>query len=156
MVDGGRREALDAPLLPTPPASLDAAIDIALRTRPDLRLARLTEEVAQAGYRLARAEAAPQVSAFVSYTNLLGTFDNTPIGVLTDRDKLIGYGVSITLPILIRNQGTKEAAQLAITQARARREFTESAIRAEVAATVNDPAEVADELRHLIAVASAG
>jgi cobalt-zinc-cadmium efflux system outer membrane protein len=128
------REVLDAPLLPAPPASLDAAIEIALRTRPDLRLARLTEEVAQAGYRLARAEAAPQVSAFVSYTNLLGAFDNTPIGVLTDRDKLIGYGVSITLPILNRNQGTKEAAQLAITQARARREFTESVIRAEVAA----------------------
>lgn len=29
-------------------------------------------------------------------------------------------------------------------------------IRAEVAATVNDPAEVADELRHLVAIASAG
>jgi hypothetical protein len=29
-------------------------------------------------------------------------------------------------------------------------------IRAEVAATVNDPAEVAEELRHLIAVASHG
>jgi RNA polymerase sigma-70 factor (ECF subfamily) len=27
-------------------------------------------------------------------------------------------------------------------------------IRAEIAATVNDPAEVADELRHLIAIAS--
>jgi cobalt-zinc-cadmium efflux system outer membrane protein len=128
------REVLDAPLLPAPPASLDAAIEIALRTRPDLRLARLTETVAQAGYRLARAEAAPQVSAFVSYTNILGTFDNTPIGVLADRDKLFGYGVSITLPILNRNQGAKAEAQLAITQARRRREFAESAIRAEVAA----------------------
>ncbi len=128
------REALDAPLLPAPPASLDAAIEIALRTRPDLRLARLTEAVAQAGYRLARAQAAPQVTAFVQYSNILGTIDDTPIGVLMDRDRIFGYGVSITLPILNRNQGAKAEAQLAITQARARREFTESAVRAEVAA----------------------
>lgn len=102
------REALDAPLLPAPSVSLDAAIEIALRTRPDLRLARLTEEVALAGYRLAKAEAAPQVSAIVTYTDVLGTFDVTPIGVLSDRDKLIGYGFSITLPILNRNQGRKK------------------------------------------------
>ncbi len=128
------REALDAPLLPAPSVSLDTAIEIALRTRPDLRLARLTEEVALAGYRLAKAEAAPQVSAIVTYTDVLGTFDVTPIGVLSDRDKLIGYGFSITLPILNRNQGAKEAARQAITQAQRRREFTESLVRAEVAA----------------------
>jgi cobalt-zinc-cadmium efflux system outer membrane protein len=128
------REALDAPLLPAPPASLDAAIEIALRTRPDLRLARLNEEVARAGYRLARAQAAPQVTAFVQYSNILGTFDETPIGLLTDRDRIFGYGVSITLPILNRNQGAKAEAQLAITQAQRRREFTESLVRAEVAA----------------------
>ncbi len=129
------REALDAPLLPAPPASLDAAIEIALRTRPDLRLAQLTEVVAQAGYRLAKAQAAPQVTAFVQYSNVLGTFDDTPIGVLSDRDRIFGYGVSITLPILNRNQGAKVEAQLAITQAQRRREFTESVVRAEVAAT---------------------
>ncbi|MGH9935496.1 MAG: TolC family protein, partial [Blastocatellia bacterium] len=128
------REALDAPLLPAPPASLDAAIEIALRERPDLRFARLSEEVARAGYRLAKAQAAPQVTAFAQYSNILGTFDNTPIGILSDRDKIFGYGVSITLPILNRNQGAKAEAQLAITQAQRRREFTESLIRAEVAA----------------------
>ncbi|MCI0387696.1 MAG: TolC family protein [Acidobacteria bacterium] len=128
------REALDAPLLPAPPASLDAAIEIALRTRPDLRLARLNELVALAGYRLAKAQAAPQVTAFVQYSNVLGTFDDTPIGVLSDRDRIFDYGVSITLPILNRNQGAKAEAQIAITQAQRRREFTESLIRAEVAA----------------------
>lgn len=128
------REALDAPLLPAPPASLDAAIEIALRTRPDLRLARLSEGVALAGYRLVKAQAAPQVTAFVQYSNVLGTFDDTPIGVLTDRDRIFGFGVSISLPILNRNQGAKAEAQLAITQAQRRREFTESAVRAEVAA----------------------
>ncbi|MGH9752255.1 MAG: TolC family protein, partial [Blastocatellia bacterium] len=76
------REALMTPLLPDPPASLDAALDIALRTRPDLRFARLSEAVALAGYRLVKAQAAPQVTAFVQYSNVLGTFDDTPIGVL--------------------------------------------------------------------------
>jgi cobalt-zinc-cadmium efflux system outer membrane protein len=47
---------------------------------------------------------------------------------------MIGFGVSITLPILNRNQGAKADAQLAIAQARTRREFAESAVRAEVTA----------------------
>jgi cobalt-zinc-cadmium efflux system outer membrane protein len=128
------REVLMAPLLPDPPASLDAAIDFALRTRPDLRFARLSEGVALAGYRLVKAQAAPQVTAFVKYSNVLGTFDDTPIGVLTDRDRIFGFGVSVTLPIFNRNQGAKAEAQLEITQAQRRREFTESVVRAEVTA----------------------
>ena len=128
------REVLMSPLLPDPPASLDAAIEIALRTRPDLRFARLSEDVARAGYRLVKAQAAPQVTAFVQYSNVLGTFDDTPIGVLTDRDRIFGFGVSVTLPIFNRNQGAKAEAQIAITQAQRRREFTESVVRAEVTA----------------------
>jgi outer membrane protein, heavy metal efflux system len=127
------REALAAPLLPEPPASLDAAVEIALRTRPDLKFARLAEEVAQAGYRLAKAEAAPQVTAFTRYGRALSTFDETPIGILQDRDKLFSFGVSITLPIFNRNQGAKAEAQLVITQAQKRRQFAESVVRAEVA-----------------------
>ena len=37
------REVLAAPLLPEPPASLEAALEIARRTRPDLKFARLAE-----------------------------------------------------------------------------------------------------------------
>jgi outer membrane protein, heavy metal efflux system len=128
------RGDLTSPGLSEPPASLEEAVEIALRTRPDLRLARLTEEVAQAGYRLARVQAAPQVTAFTRYANNLSSFDNTPIGVLQDRDKLFSFGVSITLPLLNRNQGGKAEAQLAITQAQRRREFVESVVRADVAA----------------------
>lgn len=128
------REALMSPLLPDPPASLDAAVEIALRSRPDLRFARLSEAVALAGYRLVKAQAAPQVTAFVQYSDVLGTFDDTPIGVLNDRDKLLAFGVSVTLPIFNRNQGAKAEARLVITQAQRRREFTESVVRAEVTA----------------------
>jgi len=128
------REALMSPLLPDPPVSLDAAVEIALRMRPDLRFARLSEAVALAGYRLVKAQAAPQVTAFVQYSDVLGTFDDTPIGVLNDRDRLLAFGVSVTLPIFNRNQGAKAEARLAITQAQRRREFTESVVRAEVTA----------------------
>lgn len=127
------RETLATPLLTEPPASLEAAVEIALRTRPDLKFARLAEEVAQAGYRLAKAEAAPQVTAFTRYGQTSSAFDETPIGFLQDRDKLFSFGVSITLPIFNRNQGAKAEAQLAITQAQKRREFAESVVRAEVA-----------------------
>jgi outer membrane protein, heavy metal efflux system len=128
------RETLMAPLLPTTPASLDAAVAFALQQRPDLRFALLSEDVARAGYRLVKAQAAPQVTPFVKYSNVLSTFDDTPVGRLTDRDRLLAGGVSVTLPIFNRNQGAKSEALLGITQAQRRREFTESVVRAEVTA----------------------
>jgi len=127
------REALDTPGLPLPPASVEAAIEIALRTRPDLKLARLTEEVAQAGLRLARAESFPDVTPFTKYSVGRSVFDDTPVGVLTDRDKLLSFGVSIGIPVFNRNQGSKAEAALAISQAEKRRQFLEQLVRSEVA-----------------------
>ncbi|MGH9943112.1 MAG: TolC family protein [Pyrinomonadaceae bacterium] len=127
------RESLAAPALPAPPGSLEAAIEIALRTRPDLRLARLTEEVAQAGFRLARAQSSPDVTAFSRYTVSRGSFDDTPVGVLRDKDKLLTFGVSVGVPVFNKNQGAKAEAAVAVTQARTRREFLEAVVRSEVA-----------------------
>jgi cobalt-zinc-cadmium efflux system outer membrane protein len=126
------REELTAPMLPEPPATLEAAVDIALGTRPDLRLARLTEEAARAGLRLARAQATPDVTAFSKYTTNRSVFDNTPIGVLRDKDRLLSFGVSISIPVFNRNQGAKAEAELAISQAERRREFAEQLVRAQV------------------------
>ena len=126
-------EDLVAPGVPEPPASVEAAVDIALRTRPDLRLARLTEEAAQAGLRLARAQATPDVTAFSKYTVNRSIFDNTPVGVLRDQDKLLSFGVSISIPVLNRNQGAKAEAEAAIAQSQKRREFIETMVRFEVA-----------------------
>lgn len=126
------REDLNAPPLPSPPASLDAAIEIALRTRPDLRLARLIEEVAQAGLRLARAEGVPDITPFTKYIISHGVFDDTPVGILSDRDKLLSFGVSVGIPVFNRNQGAKAEAALAINQAQKRREFLEQIVRSEV------------------------
>lgn len=127
------REDLETPVLPPPPTSLDAAIDIALRNRPDLRLAQLTVEVAKAGLRLARAESAPDITPFTKYTVGRSVFDDTPVGAFTDRGKSVSFGASVGIPVFNRNQGAKAEAALAISQAQKRREFSEQLVRSEVA-----------------------
>ncbi|HYJ84867.1 MAG TPA: TolC family protein, partial [Pyrinomonadaceae bacterium] len=126
------REDLSTPVLPAPPASLEAAIDIALRSRPDLKLARLNEEVAQAGLSLARANSTPDVTAFSRYTLNRSSYEDTPVGVRNERDRLLTFGVSIGIPVFNRNQGAKAESAAAITQTKTRREFLESVVRAEV------------------------
>jgi len=115
------------------PASLDAAVEIALRTRPDLRLARLNLEVARAGLSLARSQAAPDLVASTKYIQNRSVFNETPVGPISDRDKLLTFGVSVGIPVFNRNQGAKAEAALAITQAERRREFLETVVRSEVA-----------------------
>ncbi len=126
------REDIATPSLPTPPTSIDAAIDVALRTRPDLRFARLNEEVARAGLRLARAQGAPDVTPFTKYSYGRSVFDDTPVGVLRDRDKLLTFGVSVGIPVFNRNQGGKAEAAAAINQTERRRAFLEAVVRSEV------------------------
>jgi outer membrane protein, heavy metal efflux system len=58
------REGLSSMSLPVLPSTLEAATNAALDTRPDLKLAKLTEEVAEAGYKLAQAQASPEVTVF--------------------------------------------------------------------------------------------
>jgi len=114
------------------PQSVEAAIAIALRSRPDLRVARLNEEVAEAGLKLARASASPDLTAFTRYSVSRSSFEDTPLGVLRDRDKTLTFGVSVGIPIFNRNQGNKTEAAALISQARTRREFLEQLIRSEV------------------------
>jgi cobalt-zinc-cadmium efflux system outer membrane protein len=115
------------------PASLDAVVEIALRTRPDLRLARLNVEVARAGLSLARSQAAPQLVASTKFIQNRSVFNETPVGPISDRDKLLTFGVSVGIPVFNRNQGAKAEAALAITQAQRRQEFLETVVRSEVA-----------------------
>jgi outer membrane protein, heavy metal efflux system len=126
------REDLTAPRLYKPSTSLESALDIALRMRPDVRLARLTERVAQAGLELARAQGRPDVTAFTKYSTNRTVFENTPVGPLRDEDKVLSFGVSVGIPLFNRNQGAKAEAATAIAQAQRRREFVEQLVRAEV------------------------
>lgn len=114
------------------PRSIAEATEVALRMRPDLRLARIEERVAEAGLRLARAQSSPEVSAFGRFSVETSIFDDTPVGVLRDRDKTLAFGVSISLPVFNRNQGAKAEAESAITQSKKRREYAEQRVRAEV------------------------
>jgi outer membrane protein, heavy metal efflux system len=133
------REELAQPALAEPPASPETAVELALRTRPDLRLARLAEEAAQAGYRLAQAQGVPDLTVSARYGTSLSTFDSLPGGPLSngslnDSDKLLAVGVSIPLPLFNRNQGARAEAQTMIAQAASRRAFVEAVVRSEVAA----------------------
>jgi cobalt-zinc-cadmium efflux system outer membrane protein len=116
------------------PATLAEATEVALRSRPDLRLALLEERVAEAGLRLARAQSAPEVTAFSRLSVERSAFDDTPVGPLRDRDTTLAFGVSVGLPAFNRGQGAREEATAAIAQARRRRGFAEQRVRAEVAA----------------------
>ena len=126
------REDLTSPQLYKPSTSLEEALDTALRMRPDVRLARLTEKVAQAGMELARAQGRPDVTAFTEYSTNRTVFENTPVGPLRDKDKVLSFGVSVSLPLFNRNQGGKAEAATAIAQAQHRRQFVEQLVRAEV------------------------
>lgn len=126
------REDLSAPPSYKQPVSLEAALDAALRMRPDVRLARLTETVAEAGFELARAQGRPDVTAFAKYSTARTSIDNTPVGVLRDKDNTLTFGVSVSIPLFNRNQGAKAEAAVAIAQAARRREFVEQLARAEV------------------------
>ena len=126
------REDLATIRQPAFPKSVEAAIAIALRNRPDLQLARLNEEVAEAGLKLAGASASPNLIAFTRYSVSRSAFEDTPIGVLRDQDKTLTFGISVDIPIFNRNQGNKAEAAALISQARMRRKFLEQIIRSEV------------------------
>lgn len=116
-----------------PPATLEEAIDIALQRRPDLRLARLNERAAEAGLRLARADAFPDMTVSGKFTS--GRASNelpAPLVPVPDVDRVLAFGASIALPFFNANQGARAEAEIGIRQAQARREFVEQVVRAEV------------------------
>jgi len=127
------REDLSEPGLPEPPSSLATAIELALRQRPDLKLAQLNERAAQAGLKLARAQAAPGVTVSAKYSSDTGITDPpAPFTPVPDQSRRLSFGVSVELPLFKRNQGAIAEAATAIAQARARREFAEQVVRSEV------------------------
>lgn len=128
------RENLSMPAFAAPPTTLEEAVERALRNRPDLRLARLNERVAEAGLDLARAQGRPEVTAFGRFSVERSVFDDTPVGSISDRDKTLSFGVSIGLPVFNRNQGAVGEGESAVLQARRRREFAEAAVRSDVTA----------------------
>jgi cobalt-zinc-cadmium efflux system outer membrane protein len=112
---------------------VEAAIATALNERPDVTVARLGEQAAEAGVRLARAEAWPDVTVSAAYRTNRGLSElPSPLTAVPDTDQVVAFGASIGLPFFNKNQGARAEAAVAVQQARLRRELTEQTVRAEV------------------------
>ena len=115
----------------TLPKTPEAAIDIALRTRPDVLLTQIDEQVATAGLRLIRANSKPDLTAYTRYSQGRSVVE-TSIGNFPQSDRSLTFGVAIGIPIFNKNQGAKAEAEISIRQAQTRREFAERVVRSEI------------------------
>lgn len=129
------REEIDTASFQQLPSTLETGSDIALRGRPEIRVAELEEQLASAGLRLIRAQGKPDLTGYTRYTQGRATFDD-PRGNFAQRDRSLTFGVAIGLPVFNRNQGAKAEAEIAIRQAQERRSFAEAVIKSEVAAAL--------------------
>ncbi len=118
--------------------TLAAALEQGLTSRSDLNAARQEEVRAQAETRLAISERLPDVAAVIRYSDIQSQFPQfglTSSGrttAIVDRDHILTGGVSITLPILSRNQGQIDAGRARQASASLRREYVERSIRGEI------------------------
>ncbi len=127
--------------VPTVALTLEQATTRALPQRPDLRAARLQENLADADLQLARTEAVPNLVASGRYSHVTSRFDQYgftapggPLSQIHDRDNLLTAGISIILPTRNRNQGNIQAAVARKEAAALRRRFQEQVVRREVEA----------------------
>jgi cobalt-zinc-cadmium efflux system outer membrane protein len=111
----------------------------ALRGRPDLEMARAVERLTEARIVEARVAGRPDASINAGYQRMNSGF---PVFGINDAGQLqpvaavfrfLTLGVTISLPVLNKNQGAIEAAVADADAAKRRREFTELTIRREVA-----------------------
>lgn len=116
-----------------PFATVEEATATALRDRPDLRSARLTETAAEAGVKLARAEGVPPASVSIGYS-ADRSFPALPVPLVSalDQARFLKVGFSIGIPVFDRNQAGRADAAALMAQTRHRREFAEQAVRADV------------------------
>lgn len=121
-------------------APLGAAIEEALKNRPDLQFARTARQLAEARLLQARAEAKPDASVMAGYermNRMMPMIENTANPEIQSRiqsENFLTFGVEIDLPVRNRNQGMIEATTLEIEAARKRIEFGELTVRREVTA----------------------
>lgn len=126
------REEISTAQIPQLPATSETGISVALRSRPELRVAELEEQLASAGLRLVRSQSKPDFTAYTRYTQGRSSID-LPIGSFPQStDRSLTFGVSIGLPVFDKKQGAKAEAEITIRQAQERRSFTEAIIRNEV------------------------
>ncbi|MCB1022744.1 MAG: TolC family protein [Acidobacteria bacterium] len=126
------REQISAAAFPGLPDTIETAFALALKNRPEIRLAELEEALATAGLRLINTNSKPEVSAYTRYSQGRSEVDD-PRGSFAERDRSLTFGVSIGLPAFNKNQGAKAEAEIAIRQAQEKKIFAEQIIKNEVA-----------------------
>jgi cobalt-zinc-cadmium efflux system outer membrane protein len=121
--------------------ALASALERGIATRPDLLAAREEEARSDREIRLAQADRVPDMAALVRYSDTQSRFDlfgltaSGAVAPLRDRDRILTGGLSITLPMLSRNQGQIAAARARQRAASLRREYLERVVRAEITGT---------------------
>lgn len=126
------REDISSATVPLLPATLETSIAVGLKSRPEIRLAELDEQLASAGLRLIHSQSKPTFTPFTRYTEGRSTID-LPIGPFPQQsNRSLTFGVSIGLPVFNKNQGAKAEAAISIRQAQERRAFAEQVVRNEV------------------------
>jgi cobalt-zinc-cadmium efflux system outer membrane protein len=120
--------------LPVVLISRDEAVERALEKRPDVQLAKVEEKRGAAAYELERANAVPNLTTTIRYSNVRSRFSQLGLNGsrIADQDNIIGVGISIPLPFRDRNQGNIEAASARKSAATLRREYLERQVRQEV------------------------
>jgi cobalt-zinc-cadmium efflux system outer membrane protein len=117
--------------LPVLTLTQEAALQLAMQNRPDLQAARLREEMAEATIELVKSQAAPNISVFALYSQgaeMIGGL-LAPTEEITDRARILGFGVTIPLPLSNRYQGEIAEAVAQAQQARASREGLEQMVK---------------------------
>jgi cobalt-zinc-cadmium efflux system outer membrane protein len=135
-----------AVLDPVAPPAANGLLALALAERPDLQVARLNERKAEAGVRLQKANAVPNVTGSFKYTLdnsffderfSFGSFLGGQLLNVRDNDRLLTFAVSVELPLFNRNQGNIAAASAEVMRMRAERERLELAVGREVRVALN-------------------
>lgn len=126
------KEELPLATFPSLPSSTEVAIAVGLKSRPEMRIAELEEQLGHAGLRLIRSEAKPQISAFTKFSLDRSTIDLPTGSFPQERDRTLLFGITIGLPVFDQKQGAKAEAAIVVRQAQERRIFAEGMIRKEI------------------------
>lgn len=112
----------------------EAAVAMALESRPDLRAARLREALADSEIEMAKVQAVPNITASARYTPERNIIEGLlrPEERIVDSSKLFRFGISIPLPLFNRQQGNIAEAVSLRTRARSERLALEQAVRRDV------------------------
>ncbi len=126
------REDLLTATFPTLPPTIETGFTVGLSNRPEIRIAKLEEQLAIAGLRLIQSEAKPHLSAFSRFSYSDSSID-LPTGPYTQNsNRSLTFGILVGLPVFDRNQGAKAEAEIAIRQAQERHSFAEQVIKNEI------------------------